>query len=434
MRTRRTWAPLLLAGLVTTACGDEDPIGVGRELVPGGVVRTVEIVLDASSFLVSDTTLGGFSSPAGATFMKVAQGAEGGIDARALARFGSAPAGLSVEVADDSVVVDSMLSFPSATLLLRVDTALSRAPGPVVLKLLRVEESWHPASATWDASADTAGARAAWSEPGAGGGAVVDSILWSPGADSITFAVDSQTVALWTDTTSVARGALVLAETAGADLVTSGAALRLDVRPSVRPDTVIPATVATLSSTFIYQPRPGPTSALRVGGLPAWRSYLDLGAVLDTVRVPCAGGDAGCTVPLRDAAVSFASLSLQPVAGEPGFTPERNIVLEARPVLGGGELPLSRSPLGVVVGRVSLDPDSLGPEAGRVEIPITPFMLSLLGQDGTAADDPPPSSRLALAQLPETASFGFVTFSSAAGAAPPRLRIVVTVASDLEIR
>lgn len=434
MTNRWTWALILIAGLATTGCGDEDPVGIGRELVPGGAVRTVELVLDASAFLFSDTTLGGFSTPAAAGFLKVAHMAEGGIDARALARFDAPPAALTVQVSADSTAVDSTLTFPSARLLLRVDTTLSSAPGPVVLKLLRIQEEWHAASATWTQAVDTLGVSRAWSTPGAGGGAVVDSVVWTPGSDSVTFAVDSQTVARWTDTTAMGQGALVLAETPGADLVASGAALQLDVRPSVRPDTLIPATVATLASTFIYQPAPGATSALRVGGLPAWRSYLDLGVALDTVRIPCASGAAGCTVALGDAFVSFAALVLQPADGVAGFDPERPLVLEARPVLGGSGVPLPRAPLGSAVGRVSIEADSLAAGAGPVEIPITLFLVDLLEQQGQETDADDATSLLALAQLPETASFGFASFSSATGAAPPRLRLVVTVASDLEIR
>lgn len=434
MIRRWTWAPLLLAGLVTTACGDEDPVGIGQELVPGGLVRTVELVLDAPAFLVSDTTLTGFSSPAAAGFLKVALDAEGGVDARALARFGPPPSLLNVRVSADSVAVDSMLSVASGRLLLRLDTVASTTPGPVLLRLLRVEESWHPASATWTERVDTLGLPEPWSTPGAGGGMVVDSAVWEPGTDSVTFVVDSATAAQWTDTTTVTRGAVILAETPGTDLVSSGVSLRLDMRPSVRPDTLVPATVTTLASTFIYQPAPGPTSELRVGGLPAWRAYLDFGATLDTLRVPCASGTPGCTVPLREASVSFASLLLQPVDGEAGFAPERGLVLEARPVLGGAEVPLLRSPLGATVGRVTVERDSLAPDAGRVELPITFFLVDLVEQgvdDDTGAEPP---TRLAVAQLPETASFGFATFSSRTGPASPRLRLVVTVASPLEIR
>lgn len=433
MTIRWTWA-LLALGAALTGCGDEDPVGIGRELVPGGEVRTFEVVLDAAEFLVSDTALAGFSRPATAGFVKVAEDAGGIVDAHGLYRFGPTPIALVVDVTPDSVAVDSTLTYPSATLVLRVDTTLSEAPGEVQLELLRTTQEWHPASAGWELRVDTAGARLPWAEEG-GSGEPVSSGVWSPGVDSITFAVDSQTVALWTDTTSASRGALVRALAAGTDLRITSGALRLDARPSVRPDTLIPVTVATVAATFVYQPTLAPTDDLRVGGIPAWRTFLDVGALLAAVRVPCADPSLDCIVPLADATIGYAAVVLTPTEGAAGFRPEGDLTLEARPVL-RGSLPLVRSPLGRVVGRVTVAADSLEAGDAPIEMPITSFVRDLLGTspDGDDADDDAPPSRLALASLPESATFGLATFSGSGGAAPPRLRLVVTVASPLEIR
>src|SRR5690606_41249015 len=77
--------------MVALACADEDPTGVGGPLVPGGAVRTFEIVLEAEDFLVSDTAVGGFVTQGQLLYRVLACGYEG-MTAHAVGRLAPAPA------------------------------------------------------------------------------------------------------------------------------------------------------------------------------------------------------------------------------------------------------------------------------------------------------------------------------------------------------
>ena len=147
------------AALVAAACGDEDPTGVGGPLLPGGVVRTFQVVLGPEAFLAGDTTLGGFTRPAESGYMVVAEDFGGTFDAHALARFDRPPRSVSYRDTAGATRQDTLPRFTGGVVVMRVDTARSAAAGPVRLRLHRIAEPWDPATATWTARVDSVGRR-----------------------------------------------------------------------------------------------------------------------------------------------------------------------------------------------------------------------------------------------------------------------------------
>ncbi|MBI4409504.1 MAG: hypothetical protein HY561_07325 [Gemmatimonadetes bacterium] len=437
----RFLAGLLAAALVLGACGDEDPTGVGGPLLPGGVVRSFEVVLDAGTFLLADTSAGQFHTPAQVGFLIVAHEFGGpspplepGLEAHALSRFGPAPGTVAFRDTAGNTRTDSLPRFIGGELLLRFDTLRSQAPGPVRLRVYPIVEAWHPGSASWTLRVDSGQVRLAWTEPGGTRGTAVDSAEWAAGRDTLTFTVDSATAAAWTDTANAARGALLLAE-AEARLRITSVQLRLRARPSARPDTIVLSGVVPTLSTFVFDPPAPATRALQVTGTPTWRSFLRLRQRLDTLSVACADCPGG-RVRLADVVINRAALVLQPVAGPPGFIPEDSLLIEARPVLVSELLPLARSPLagraaGVLQSRLA--PAAFaGAGAAPVELPLTSFVAALAATP--VAGEPQPLNTLALLGVPEGVLFGFATFASrdSVGAAP-RLRLVVTRAIEVEL-
>ncbi|MFO7259659.1 MAG: hypothetical protein DIU52_000790 [bacterium] len=436
---RSVLAFVLAAGMVALACADEDPTGVGGPLVPGGAVRTFEIVLEAEDFLVSDTALGGFVTQGQLLYRVLASGYEG-MTAHAVGRFAPAPASVTYVDASGATRTDTLPSYIGGRVVLRLDTLRSVAPGPVRLELHRVGEEWDPASASWTLRVDSGGVQLPWAQPGGTSAALVDTATWDPaGHDSVSFRVDSLTVALWSDTLDATRGAFIRVATPGARLRSPSLILRLDLRPTAtNPDTVITTTVGTLGGTFFFDPNPPPGSMLRVGGMPSWRSYFHVQR-LDTLVVPCPGEppESGCVVRLNEATINYAALVLQPDSTPGGLLPDDSLRIEARTVLTVPGVPLARSPLGSRGSAYlapALAPETFRPGAspGAVEVPLTAFVATLAAGRTEAQGEPP--RWFVLYPVVESGLFGFGTFGGLGSPAPPRLRMIVTVATDAEVR
>jgi len=440
LRAFRSVLGLVLgAGLVAAACADEDPTGVGGPLAPGGTVRTYEVVLDPPDFLVGDTALGGFVAPQLVGYRVLAGGYDG-LTANGLARFAAPPASVTYTDEGGSTRTDTMPSYFAGRLVLRMDTLRSDAPGPVLLELHRVAEEWDPRSASWTLRVDSGAVQLPWTEPGGTSAALVDTATWDPAeGDSVSFDVDSLTVALWADTSDAARGALIRVATPDARLRSQVAILRLDARPSARPDTAVIVTVGTIGGSFVFDLDPPAGSELRVGGIPSWRSYLHL-ARLDTLTVPCPGEPAGsgCVLRLNDVKINYAALVLQPEGTPRALVPDDSLRIRARTVLSVPGVPLERSPLGSraaafsseAIGPATFQPDG---NPGTIEVPLTQLIAALAAGRSDDAGGPLPQ-RLVLYAMQEGGAFGFGTFGATGSAAPPRLRLIVTVATDVEIR
>ncbi len=429
--------PLGLAAALI-GCGDEDPVGLDG-LVPDDAVRTLEVILDASAFLDADTAIAGFGSPAAGGYALVAEDYGGSLDAHALVRFRLPPASITYVDTAGSTKVDDSPVLVAGTVVARLDTLEARPDVPVMLALYRVAEAWDPGSAGWALRVDTGGVATPWTEAGGTRGALVDSATMPVGADSLVFAVDSATLALWSDTSDAARGALIESRTAGVRLRFNTFRLRYDARPSERPDTVVADSVSPSAVTFAYDPPPGSGGSLVVGGTPAWRSYLRLRDGLDTltVTVPCSSDPQGCARRLADVTINYAALLLQPVAAPAGFAPRDSIDLEVRYALGGGQIPLARAPIG---GTLTSRPVRLAGgwfEAGSTapaELPITEGIREIV-QATADEDEAPAPTTLALVDVREGGRFGIASFATlAAGAAAPRLRLIISVVSEDQVR
>ncbi|NIQ58196.1 MAG: hypothetical protein GWN71_34055, partial [Gammaproteobacteria bacterium] len=69
---KRIGAGIWLVMIAAWGCGDEGPTDVGGSLMEGAL-RTFEVVLEPTVFLVGDTTFGGLRSPATVGFRMVAE-------------------------------------------------------------------------------------------------------------------------------------------------------------------------------------------------------------------------------------------------------------------------------------------------------------------------------------------------------------------------
>jgi hypothetical protein len=206
--------------------------------------------------------------------------------------------------------------------------------------------------------------------------------------------------------------------------------LQVDFRPSTRPDTVIRVLVPVTRRTSVYTPRLAERAATtRVGGVEGWRTFLRMAPTLEDLVVPCGpSGDPGsCTVRLGDAVLNRAELLLDPMPPPAGYAPTESVPMTATSVLRPAFVPLERSPLAQVVGVADPIPASaFGADSETtMVVDVTGFLRPLLGSDAQAAA----SDWLALFSPPEGGRFGIGAFSGA-----PRLRLVLTVATEVQLR
>lgn len=429
-----------LAGLggALAGCGDEDPTGVGSELIGPGVT-TFEVVLDPQDFLQADTTYDSFGNLNEAGFRLVANDFAGELDAHTLFQI-LRPFTVSFQPSGGSATqTDSLLAIRGARVTLIVDSAASTA-GPVDFEVLPVTESWHAPSVTWTLRHDTAGVSAPWATPGGTTGPVVGTATWTSG-DTLVIPIDSASAAVWQDTVAARHGALLRITTAGARLrLAAPPRFEFDVVPEGQPDTVLAAGSATGSMHIVSQDvtAPAPTE-LRVGGLPAWRSLLHFKPLRDLMVNACPAGalpppDPACQLPLREAALNLATILLEPVPVG-GRRIELPVRIEGWQVLVAENVPVVRAPLVGPFGRMQ---DSIAvelftptpPPGTRVAVPVTGYVRRLLEPPDTAdTEDPedPVSLWLALVAEAERGTFGYTAFSSMESAAPPRLRLVLTI-------
>lgn len=425
---------VLLTGLAVglLACGEEGPTEVGGGLGPAREICTFEQVLPAARFLVVDTAFRSPLGPVGALYLLVAHQYGGELDARILSRVGTLPGAIGYTDPDGAASVDSMPRYVGGRLILRVDSARALATDTVRLRLYHTTERWDPYTATWTMRVDSGTVRHEWAEPGGSPGEFIGEAVWAPGQDSVAFPVDSVTLGIWSDTLLEHRGVIITVADSAVRLRATRVLLRADARVAALPDTLLPVTASAAFSTFLYSPQAPATGALQVGGTPAWRSVLRFAPRLDTLMLSDPLGRPGCSGELGAATVNFASLILQPVAVPKPFMVEDSLLLDARAVRESEYYPLSRAPLGEWVGRLGapLVPDLFGengPADGSVALTLTSFVANLASRD-TAVVAP---ELLALVARTEASSFGFGAFSGAAGASPPRLRLIVTVAGEV---
>ena len=149
--------------------------------------------------------------------------------------------------------------------------------------------------------------------------------IWDPvGGDSVSFHLDSADVALWTDITDQSRGGRIETTTDGVRLQLTRARLRITLRPSIDPDTLVEDTTAALiEKTFIYDPPPTAPLGIRVGGTPAWRTVMDV-ALPQLTGPPELCAAVGCPYTPLAGDISYAALALTSQATESGIPADRH--------------------------------------------------------------------------------------------------------------
>lgn len=422
---------LAAAILALSGCGDELPTAAEESLLPVEV-RSVELLLPFDAFVRDHRVVGGFGSPADVGFGLLADAFGDGLGARTLARFGSPPEAVTVVDPDTrETAVDSSLTYVGGRLVVRVDTAASTIPDEgVALSAGLPPRIWDEGTATWTLAADTVAGSEAWPEPGGGPVAEAGSAPFLPGdADTVGIALDSAAVAPLVDTARAGPGPglRIAVEGPGARLRIATLILRVEIRPAIDPDTTVVRSVGVTDLTFIYEPRPGaPGSALRVGGVPAWRTLLELG-----LPGAVAPGDPYAPEGLREALeitaerVTFAELVLETERVPPEYEALDSLRLSARPVLAPERLP--KSPLG---GPVDVAPAPVAPAAFRseepatVRLPMTRFIRQVL-EGETPAGDPAPETLFLVDGL-EPSGTGYGAFVGPGGEGAPVLRLILT--------
>lgn len=438
-RFRRGPAALLVLVLAAAAaaCDKEEPTGVGGPLLPGQAVRTLDVVLEPGTYLVGDTAFSGFNQAFGAPFQLVAGQFGGALEAHAMARF-DIPRRISTLDTLGVTREDSMPTYLGGRIVMLVDTAHTEGPLPFTVQGTRITEDWDPASARWELRVDSGAIQLPWSTPGAGGGPVFGTAQWPQAldendlpVDSLVLPVDSATVAAWADTLAQgARGARVVTTTAGVRMRITDLLLRLDARPSIKPDTVVTVTVRPAQPTFIFTPELGRSGETPlVGGRPSWRTYFEFQPGLGDLEIPCPQVSPDCRIRLSEANITYAALLFEPVPSPAGYVPMDSLRLTAHELLVTPLTPLERSPLGSQVG---ISPDVLGPprflppSGGEpIEVPVTRFLQRLVtdtSQDGLLR-------WVAVVPVTEGVDFGLAAFQPA-----PRMRLVLTIANELQLR
>jgi hypothetical protein len=421
----KRWWLALCAPLAVAACGEETPTEAGAGLLPPDVVQTFEITLDPSQYLVGNIAYGDYTAVRDVDFAVIAGAFEGALNSRALTRF-LLPTSVSVVDTAGVLRVDTDPVLIGGTVQLFVDTVRSTS-GPVRLALYRTTEEWDQ-TATWVSRLDTAGVVVPWTMPGGARGVLIDTASFVTGTDSVRFRVDSATVAAWAGAGDEGSGLLVVAETPGSRLFTAVPRLLVDIRSTFRPDTVLQMLAGTAARTFIFEPElPLSAPEPRVGGTPAWRTVLQLQERLDTVSFACPGVPA-CRFRLGDVSINYAGIRLRPTQPPAGFSPEVDLNVAAYLMLPSPDVPLQRSPLSDVVGLGTAPRSSfLAPGAPVFELAVT-NLIAAAAQPPEARGTAFLPTHIALVSGLDVRTFGFGAFETM-----PRLRLVVSIARELQL-
>lgn len=411
------------AAMTAVACDSEVPTGVGRDLLPPGVIQSFEVVLDADRFLVFDTAFGLYSDASDAGFGVIANAYRGELDSRILVRF-DLPRTVSVRNSAGTLVTDSTPEFIGADIVLPIDTLAGG--GAAIVEALHTTESWDRTTATWTYRVDSTGVQLPWAQPGGSPGELIGRGAREADQDTVMISVSADDLVQWADTTNEGRGVLIGMTTPGARLRTGPPTLRLRARSDLQPDTIVEFDINALRTLLSSPELPAQASELRVGGVPAWRGVLRLRDGIDTVTVACPASPT-CRVALGRVALNYAALLLQPVETPGGRDPELPVGISLHLMLPTPQIPLQRSPITeAVAGTAALIPPSSfsAPGAPLVELPLTDLLG--LAVSGTGDDQVQPT-HIALVQA-GSQTFGFASF-----AAMPRLRLILSITREMQL-
>ncbi len=432
--TRTKMAMLLgLTALGSVACAEISPTSVDPEFLPDKPT-SVMVSLSWEEFGSNLEVYGGFGDVYELREGMLARSFGGVLDARTLVRFYTLSTSATVTDSTGTSVTDTLLSLRGGRIVAFMDTVASVASGPVTLELGSLRQPWHGPSASWSMAVDTVGGQVPWIQPGAGPVERIATAVWDPAqGDSVVFFLDTTAVKLFRDTTEVSRGVLLGMLTPGARLKVNDVGLRATVHASLA-DSLLELTSAWEALTFLYTPEPGAAgNEVRVGGVPAWRTTLDLAVPAILTGPPALCAAVGCPVELTAARLIYAALVLSSQGMDAAFRPSDSLGVDVRAVHDPSALP--KSPLGsALIGGYGkmIAPDLFSAGEGTdVEIPITNFVRAILHAE-TVDGFPPPYSLAILTAL-EPSSLAFASFAGPGTPKAPRLKLLVTTSPSVEL-
>jgi hypothetical protein len=184
----------------------------------------------------------------------------------------------------------------------------------------------------------------------------------------------------------------------------------------------------TIARTFLFEPTlPAVANEPRAGGTPGWRTVLQLRERLDTLSFACPGVP-NCRFQLGDVTINHAGIRLQPMQPPPGFSPENDLTIAAYLMLPAPEVPLQRSPLSDLVGAAVAPRSSfLAPGAPVFELAVTNLIATAATRPERRGTGFLPT-HIALVSGLDVRTFGFAAFETM-----PRLRLVVSVAQEMQL-
>jgi hypothetical protein len=414
--------------LLAAGCTDGIPTASDPGLIPVDA-ETFIVELPFAQFASDVRVDGGYGLPGNLPAAILARTPDGE-ESRPLVQWGAFPTAISVPQGEGTAsVLDSTWTVLGGELVVRVDSARVSDEGVFDIEARQVLEPFDVQTASWTMAVDTLGERRSWTVPGGGATEPVGVERWVPlEGDSLVFSLDSLTATRLGDRSVSNRAVLLRSQTDSAYLRVFDAFLRLEVRPSSRPDTTIFVQPLGTSRTFIQSADPdqGP-DVLAVGGAPAFRSSfrLSLPAQVTASGSVC-GGPPTCQIELTAERIVFAGLELTTVPTSTALLqPADTVALDLRPVLAPQLLP--RAPLGLPIqtqfARVA--PSAFGGEAGTtVELSVTRFLRDLVR--GPEEGGEPVPSTVSLLAGTEPSGLGIATFGGPGSATPPRLRLILT--------
>jgi hypothetical protein len=433
----RPFAAALAAGLVAVvACTEEIPSGPDDSQLPTAPV-TVSLTLPFDQFASNLQVFGGYGLVDDLPAYIVANDYNGA-DARTLMRFGAFPR--SAEVRDSltrELRTDTLLTFVSAYVVIRLDTVASTNTGMVTMAFGQTLERWDPRTTTWSNAVDSVGGAVPWTQPGGGVVTPITTWDWDPTVtDSAQFFLDSTRIREWRSGTDSTRSGRIDLVTPGHRIKILGSALRVVAQPSINRDTVVVFTLTRTADTFIYDPvATPPADGIRVGGAPAWRTTLDIALPTTLNGPPTLCATVGCPFTLGPEHVTYAGLGLRSRNVPGAFHPTDTVSVEVRPVLDRGALP--KAPLGGALSGIELGtavpPELFGTGEGTlVDLPITRYVQIFLAGSDPSGRPPPTTLAIMSATEPETFTFG--SFFGPGPTNAPVLNLVLTVSQPMEIQ
>ena len=389
-----------LGALAILGACTEEPLSLDSGEVPGASTQTRDVtvsVVDLERW--RDTTLTGFALPSNAPFLAVSNDTT--VRSRGFVRFNVPD---TIRTLADTLPV---ALFEEVEMLLRLDTVRSRfAEFPLTVRLVALERAFDANSASWlDAAVGVP-----WTEPGGDLGVEIASGVLEAVSDTLLMPVSVAQDSLmkaWQDEDG-ANGFAIVVDGAATNLRVTRVVLRYD--PTLVGRTIpVPQVQQWSERTFVLDPPLPPTgTALRIGGLPASRAYLEFEPPRRLDGVSLVG-----------ATINQAEIILYPLAApEPHAAEEeinaRRVSLLADPFERGAKTPIGA---GDAQG-TTLDPGMLSTG--------TPVRMDVTFLVARAVRDSVSRIRFAFRGDPDAQTLGYWEFGSAESPPEfqPRLRLV----------